>query len=193
MVLLCVFLVVGCGFSEEVDCDPGETKQVKCDQDTGEVTCGDDGVWPVTICNTKQGPDASGTVGKEKGSAILKFEQKSTVVLDSKWGLIWQRVVDKTIRDRDGAIAYCETLVINDPKYLKLTDWRLPQRDELETIIDPMTTDPAIDTKAFPDTPSAPFWSRTLHNTKQGIGVDFKTGGWGYQLFVEKFHVRCVH
>ncbi len=194
-VLLCAAVATGCGDSEVLDCDPGETKQVKCDNESFEVTCGDDGAWPVTICNTKQAPDTSGSLDKAKGSAILKFDQKSKVVLDSKWGLIWQRMSDNIKRNRAAAIAYCGDLVIEDHQYGKLTEWRLPQRDELETIVLTTTTDPAIDLEAFPDTPSAPFWSRTLHSEeqKQGVGVDFKTGGSGYQYFTEKFFVRCVH
>ena len=193
-----VFYVVssaGCGDSQVVDCAQTETKMVKCGSESHKVICGEDGTWPVTICNKKQAPDSTGSVTKAKGSAILQFDQKSKVVLDSKWGLIWQREVENTKRTRDAAIAYCADLVIEDHKYGKLSEWRLPQRDELETIVLTTTTDPAIDLQAFPDTPSAPFWSRTLHNEeqKQGVGVDFKTGGSGYQYFTEKFHVRCVH
>lgn len=43
------------------------------------------------------------------------------------------------------------------------SDWRLPTIEELESIRDCSRYDPAIDTDAFPDCPSAWFWSSTRH------------------------------
>jgi hypothetical protein len=42
-------------------------------------------------------------------------------------------------------------------------DWRLPTIEELESIRDRSRCDPAIDTDAFPDSPSDWFWSCTPH------------------------------
>lgn len=39
--------------------------------------------------------------------------------------------------------------------------WRLPTRQELESLLDLSRHDPAIDTRKFPDTRSGAYWSNT--------------------------------
>lgn len=187
---LCLGLLVaaapGCGSDE---CEPGDSRKVVCEDETHVVTCRSDGTWRSTKCeDLKLAGDTSG-----KPPAQLDYDpSKSTAVLDKTTGLIWQRLVDAVKRSREGGLAYCDSLVIEDPVLGTLSDLRLPSRDELETIVLTTTTNPAIDDKAFPDTPSEPFWTATKLNDKQGLGVDFGTGGTGYQFFTEKFHIRCV-
>jgi hypothetical protein len=43
------------------------------------------------------------------------------------------------------------------------SDWRLPNFDELWSLVKTGSTNPSIDTAAFPNTPSSYFWSGTTH------------------------------
>ena len=60
------------------------------------------------------------------------------------------------------------------------SDWRLPNIRELRTIVDPLRYNPAIDTAAFPNTPSDYFWSASdnanANNYYYAWGVHFWTG-----------------
>lgn len=178
--------LAACGNSQ--DCEPGDTKKETCDGTTHTLRCGLDGTWPVSICGSGKAGDAS-----DGGAAAqLDFAKDSKVVLDKTTGLLWQRKVDTTRRTREEGIAYCIALELTDPVHGTLQDFRLPSRDELESIVLTSTTNPAIDTDAFPDTPSEPFWTFTKHSDQGGFAVDFEGGGTGYQVFSGKFFIRCV-
>ncbi len=183
--LLCTASLSGCGAEE---CEPGESKKLVCEDETVIVRCRSDGTWRVAICTDEKTGDGGG-----KAPADLDYDPKtSVVVLDKTTGLFWQRILDGVKRTRADAGDYCAALVLNDQLHGKLFDWRLPDKDELETLVLHSTTNPAIDDVAFPDTPSAPFWTKTKINNKQGYAVDFEGGGTGYQFFDGKFDVRCV-
>lgn len=55
------------------------------------------------------------------------------------------------------------------------TDWRLPSREELASLLKPDCVNPAIDTSAFPNTPTSSFWSATGQAAAHYY-VDFKDG-----------------
>ncbi|AKS42612.1 Lcl C-terminal domain-containing protein [Wenzhouxiangella marina] len=48
------------------------------------------------------------------------------------------------------------------------TDWRLPTREELETIVEKCREAPAINDDIFPDTPWAGFWTSSLDTEEEG-------------------------
>jgi len=77
--------------------------------------------------------------------------------LDTKTGLLWQRN-PSTIKyvHRSDAAVVCQGLILDG-----LSGWRMPERLELETLVDVRAANPAIDTNAFPDTPSDKFWTAT--------------------------------
>ena len=54
-------------------------------------------------------------------------------------------------------------------------DWRLPTREELQTLIKPDCVNPALDTSAFPNTPALSFWSGSGKHSAY-VYVDFKDG-----------------
>ena len=70
-------------------------------------------------------------------------------------------------------------------------DWRLPTRQELESILDLSRHSPCIDTAEFPDTKSEPYWSSSpyaLGNPARWV-VNFNAGD------VNSFHLygnACV-
>jgi RNA polymerase sigma factor (sigma-70 family) len=76
-------------------------------------------------------------------------------VRDDVTGLVWQRSVSPKTYSYDQAGKYCSGLALDGG------GWHLPTRIELTSIIDPSRSAPAIDTEAFPHTPSQFFWSST--------------------------------
>ena len=80
-------------------------------------------------------------------------------VTDTKTGLMWQKAEAGTKTWKE-AIAYCESLVLAGH-----SDWRLPDLNELQSIVDSIGDNPSIYRTAFPDTTSYTFWSST---TKDG-------------------------
>jgi hypothetical protein len=76
-------------------------------------------------------------------------------VTDTSTGLMWQQETAGPITWEE-ALTYCEELTLAG-----YSDWRLPNRNELHSLVDYTTYEPAIDTTAFPDTMSADYWSST--------------------------------
>ena len=58
------------------------------------------------------------------------------------------------------------------------TDWRLPTRTELQTLVDLTKYSPCIDTDAFPDIDGGWFWTSDLcaWSSASAWGVDFYVG-----------------
>jgi hypothetical protein len=77
-------------------------------------------------------------------------------VLDNRTGLIWARTLIQhgSPKRLDHAAASEAVKELGE-------GWRLPTRAELLTLVDDTRHDPAIDTEAFPDTPSDWFWTST--------------------------------
>ena len=100
------------------------------------------------------------------------FEVKNTggdeVVFDSTTNLMWQKTY---FSGEDGvnwgaALAYCENL-----EYAGYTDWRLPNKNELATLVDYSRVDPA---SSFPEmSSSAHLWSSTFTSGYGGADSAF--------------------
>ena len=56
-------------------------------------------------------------------------------------------------------------------------DWHLPSEAELQTLLASYCSAPAIDTAAFPETPSTKYWSSTADGAQGAWYVDFEQGG----------------
>ena len=78
-------------------------------------------------------------------------------VTDTATGLMWQEETADEMTWEE-AITYCEDLSLGG-----YTDWRLPNRNELQSIVDYSEYNPAVDTNAFPDTMSSDYWSSTTN------------------------------
>lgn len=119
-------------------------------------------------------------------------------VCDRTTGLLWERVVGP-LQTWDDAKLHCETLNLAGH-----TDWRLPTRIELLSIVDYEATGPAINATAFPDTlvgvpndagpPVATYWTATPYPTlaKRRYVVGFAYGQTRTVPTSELHAVRCV-
>lgn len=72
--------------------------------------------------------------------------------------------------------------------------WRLPSVKELSSIAEKTRTNPAIDTSAFPATPSGWYWSSTPYAGDSGYAryVNFYSGNVAYGYRYASLHVRLV-
>ena len=81
----------------------------------------------------------------------------------------WQAAFDKaaTANDNGGTFTY--------------TDWRLPNKKELSSIVDLTSNNPAINQTIFPNTQSADYWTATpsAADDSKAFTIDFTTGTYG--------------
>ena len=75
-------------------------------------------------------------------------------VTDNVTGLMWQQAASPNTYTWADAVAYCPTLALAGH-----SDWRLPLRIELLSIVDVGHRNPSIDGTYFPSTPADYFWS----------------------------------
>ncbi len=126
-------------------------------------------------------------------------------VTDSATGLIWQKCsagLGTTVGNCSTgsissytwsiAISYCEGLTLGGR-----SDWRLPNINELRSIIDyTKSSNPTIDSPAFPNTLSVYYWSSSTSSVGDTNGawyVDFGKGDVGGRIKTNfSYYVRCV-
>ncbi len=103
--------------------------------------------------------------------------------VDSSTGLSWQ-----------GALAACETM-----DFANHSDWRLPNRNELQSLADYASFDPTVDA-AFSNTESSLYWSSTTDLKKPDMAwlVSFQYGLvvsnniWTEYSKMDEHFVRCL-
>jgi hypothetical protein len=120
---------------------------------------------------------------------FLRDDSKN-IVLDSSNGLIWQDDTEVKTTKMTWAVAltYCEGLSAGG-----YDDWRLPNQNELRSIIDKSRVSPSLSPK-FVNFASNYFWSSTTYagSTDGAWGVDFDDG-YDYAYYkTSSFYVRCV-
>ena len=103
-------------------------------------------------------------------------------VTDPATGLMWDRCAwkqtgtdcsDGSAENFTWQAALKIAVTANTNNHLGYNDWRLPNRTELESLVDiNKATGPTIDTVAFPITPSGFFWSSTVY-------TPVPAGAWG--------------
>jgi len=94
-------------------------------------------------------------------------------VTDNATGLMWQQATAPGTYIWEEALVYCEGLELAG-----YSDWRLPNRNELQSIVDYSTYSPSIDTTFFPGTEVSGYWSSTTdaYNTSCAWFVSFFHG-----------------
>jgi Cobalamin biosynthesis protein CobT (nicotinate-mononucleotide:5, 6-dimethylbenzimidazole phosphoribosyltransferase) len=131
--------------------------------------------------------------GEEYGKVSAEYYTTDTkngdgIVFDSSTNLMWQgnSVSGKTWKD---ALAYCENL-----NYAGYRDWRLPNKNELVTLLDYSRTEAPI--SQFPGMTSETFWTSTFINYYGGTDgifyVNFEEGSIQYDGAASLKSVRCV-
>ncbi|MBN1534451.1 MAG: DUF1566 domain-containing protein [Spirochaetes bacterium] len=122
-------------------------------------------------------------------------------VTDLGTGLVWQKCSmgqnpldcagTETTTTWQGALQYCRSLPLDG------RSWRLPNINELTSIVDYTKSGPAVDTSIFPNTPSGSsklYWSSTTSSgTSSAIYVDFTSGATNQTgKTLTSPRVRCV-
>ncbi|HDL64682.1 MAG TPA: DUF1566 domain-containing protein, partial [Proteobacteria bacterium] len=74
------------------------------------------------------------------------------------------------------------------------SDWRMPNRRELESIVNAGTTPPTINSAYFPNTASDEYWTSTAYQaqTYRAWYIDFSTGDINYQNKINSARLRAV-
>jgi hypothetical protein len=123
------------------------------------------------------------------GNPDQHYEVNAATVRDLATGLRWQRILSLRTFSYPSAKEYCSHLDLDGHK-----DWRLPSMPELVSLVDERTSDPAIDSVAFPKTPAASFWTLSIFGNKGQLAwnVYFDRGRALYGPFTEPRRVRCV-
>lgn len=95
-------------------------------------------------------------------------------VLDNNTGLVWEVKSPKK-----GDVNYCADTytwkqaqeqyikALNKAKYGGFSDWRMPNKDELRSILDYGRTNPAVDLHYFPNTQSDLYWTANPYNMQK--------------------------
>jgi len=109
-------------------------------------------------------------------------------VTDTSTGLMWQKDTAPGTYTWQQALSYCENLILNNDGQwtngtpnssgAKYSNWRLPNRNELQSLVDYGRYNPAINTDYFSDTVpcdsplSCSYWSSTT-------SADYPSNAWG--------------
>jgi hypothetical protein len=93
-------------------------------------------------------------------------------VTDTITGLMWQQAEAGAMTWAE-ALAYCESLILAG-----YGDWRLPNANELHSLINYEINKPSIDRRIFPGALSTTYWTSTTFasSTEMGWDVDFNFG-----------------
>lgn len=114
-------------------------------------------------------------------------------------GLVWSRCAigqawtgsecsgESTLLDWTAALS-----AASNADHAGLTDWRLPNRNELISIIESRCFEPAINGAIFPDTPAASFWTSSPAAADSVWQVEFAEGAVFQQPGIEVGAVRLV-
>jgi murein DD-endopeptidase MepM/ murein hydrolase activator NlpD len=126
---------------------PPDTGQTKCYNGSQEITCPAPG-------DPFYGQDGHYAINPP--SYEVRTINGQEVVIDHVTGLTWQRHDDGIKRTWTEAMDYCENLTLDG-----YSDWRLPQKKELQSIANYGSFGPAVDVAYFPypHVPADCYWS----------------------------------
>jgi hypothetical protein len=124
-------------------------------------------------------------------------------VSDSVTGLMWDQCSfglsgAGCATGAAGAYTWPQVLALastaNAANYKGHNDWRLPNVNELESLVKIDASSPAIDTTAFPNTVLDWYWSSTIYTPAPAYAwyVDFNGGGTDAVNQPHTLHVRLV-
>jgi len=151
----------------------------KCYDNHSEITC------------PSPGEPFYGQDAQYDGPPLSYQDNGDGTVSDLNTGLMWQQSDDGTTRTWQGACDYCEALALPLGGY---SDWRLPNRRELMSIVDYSRFKPPIDTEYFPDCRWSYYWSGSTYvaNSPFAWYVVFLYGSVYHYGKAHHGYVRCV-
>ncbi len=170
---------IGCGLTPPGIINLSKTGQTKCYDTAGyEVTCMDTG---------HDGEIQAGVVWQAPRFTM----NTDATVTDSQTGLIWAKDGNIMLTrdpgwDNDGAVTWQYALdyvaKLNAENYLGHNDWRLPNINELESLINADMSDLAVwlNSQGFTNMQSYNYWSSTTlaSNTGDAWSISLNNGGW---------------
>lgn len=140
--------------------------------------------------------------GLEEATPSANFADNADgTVTDAKTGLTWKRCSEgqtwngttctgsATPFAWDGAL-----LGARNAGFAGLADWRLPNANELQAIVESCGYAPSINDTVFPATPALGFWSSTTSqaNSANGWTIDFSSGAFNAESKTNVNYVRLV-
>ena len=148
------------------------------------------------------------------GNSLPAAATTWSCVRDNVTGLVWEvKTDDGTIHDKDNTYRWGGTTALgagygtyypdwnslvdgsNSQRLCGFSDWRVPNRAELQGLVHYGRTNPAIDTDYFPNTPASHFWSASPYGSSSSNAwhVNFSNGG-AYDYYGRSgySHVRLV-
>jgi len=170
------------GYSLAVDYNLPDTGIDKCYDDDSEITC------------PTPGQPFYGQDAQYSGPQPSYRDNGDGTVTDLNTGLMWQKgdtQNDAGFRSWQGACDYCATLNLPSGGY---SDWRLPNRRELISIVFYGRYNPAINTTYFPNCHSFNYWSSSssAHYPGRAWYVAFYNGKVDEDPKDFLNYVRCV-
>jgi len=130
-----------------------------------------------------------------KGRARSFTDHGDGTVTDNVTGLMWAKDGDGTGCFNGQTATWYEAVDWAEGlSFAEHTDWRLPNRTELISLVDAGASVPAIDTEYFPNTKSKNYWSSTTFasDTDDAFMVVFDVGSTGVQVKLDGDYVRAV-
>ncbi|SEH08907.1 Lcl domain-containing protein [Candidatus Venteria ishoeyi] len=120
---------------------------------------------------------------------------KTELVWDRcSWGLSGENCEQGTASEHNWEDAQQQAEIANNQAYKGYTDWRVPTRQELLSIVEFQCYQPAINERVFPTTPSAAFWSSSpsASSADGAWGVNFNTRNDAHGYRSSNIYVRLV-
>jgi hypothetical protein len=170
---------------------------------TGQTTCYDITSSNVIACA------GTGQDGEfQKGTARSYTSNADGTITDNSTGLMWEKLTnpgDGSIHDWNNTYSWAQAFVkiaaLNTvPCFANHCDWRLPNINELETLLDYGLVNPCIapvfnnGVDSFTNSTTLYYWSSTPHQADPDIvwGVNFFDGGKFPSVSSQEFYVRAV-
>ncbi len=127
--------------------------------------------------------------GGQCGSFGNYIDNGDETVTDTNTGLMWQKYDSASSTIWEDALLYCEELTLAG-----YNDWRLPNINELQSLVDYDEYFPWINTTFFPNTVSSYYWSSTttLANGVNAWYVSFFSGGVYRNPKSDRSYIRAV-
>jgi hypothetical protein len=122
---------------------------------------------------SQSSPDSQFLVNE---TALVKDSSKSLMWMRCSLGQTWTGAVCEG--EAESMTWSNAVTMANQLNYLTFNDWRLPNKNELNSIIETSCTQPSINLNIFPGTISNKYWSSSPYDdeSKHIWIVDFKNG-----------------